>query len=545
MAWDIAVVYADNDMYGICQLWEDISNHLSAALPHVVGSDFNCILEQGEKKGGKSFLYSQPASEMGDFMAANDLVDPGYSGPAFTWKNNKDARNRIYSRLDRFLVSSSILDNYQELRVVHLARVASDHCPILCSFMVGGRKTYSNCIKFEDVWTTFPRAWQIVSEKWKVPDSGTEAAKVQKKCRRTLKALFFWSRNKMDRLNKLKEDLYGEIRILQELECSPTGLTDVQSETLRYKVQLLKSNLARITTWWGQSAKVRWIEEGDENTHFFHTMASARRRGNSIEQLTHPNGQPPTEQTEIMIIIHGFFAQKWQGNPITESGWPSLDAQVACLDRVTGLLEGEVTREEVWNDVRLLGPNRAPRRDDITTSFFKAFWEIVGDQAAFVHGRSISDHCLLGQEIMNKFQISKAAKGWMAMKVDMEQAYDKMSWRTLELVLLKMGFPQRFRSWVLSCVIAPRFTILVNDMLTEEITAKCGFRQGCPLSPYLFILCSELLSLHFRQNYRDLGVQICEGGPLVSHLLYADDVLLFAGATISNVRKLLTILDDY
>ncbi|XP_020700618.1 uncharacterized protein LOC110112661 [Dendrobium catenatum] len=199
---------------------------------------------------------------MGDFMAANDLVDPGFSGPAFTWTNNKDARSRIFSRLDRFLVSSSILENYQELWVVHLARLASDHCPILCSFKVGGRKTYSNWIKFEDVWTTFPRAWQIVSEKWNVPDSGTDAAKLQKKCSRSLKALFFWSRNKMDKMNQLKEDLYEEIRILQELECSLNGLTEFQSKTLRYKVQLLKSTLARITTWWGQRAKVHWIEEG-------------------------------------------------------------------------------------------------------------------------------------------------------------------------------------------------------------------------------------------------------------------------------------------
>ncbi|KAI0529211.1 hypothetical protein KFK09_001758 [Dendrobium nobile] len=572
IAWDIAVVYANNDMYGRRQLWEDISNHLSAALPHVVGGDFNCILEPGEKKGGKPFTYSQSASEMGDFMAANDFVDPGFSGPAFTWTNNKDARSRILSRLDRFLVSSSILDNYQEMRVVHLTRVASDHCPILCSFKVGGRKAYSNWIKFEDVWTTYPRAWQIVLEKWKVPDSGSEATKLQRKCRRSLRALFFWSRNKMDRMNQLKEDLYGEIRILQEIE---PGL-------LRFKLR----------------------------------PCDIRRRGNVIEQLNHPNGQPVTEQTEILHIIHGFFAQKWRGNTIIESDWPSLNAQAACMDRVTDLLEGDITREEVWNAVRSLGPNRAPGRDGISASFFKAFWDIVGEQvnlacleffstgcmdqswketvivllpkikspnhpsnfrlislcqtiykivakilvnrikgilpcliseeqAAFMHGRSISNHCMLGQEIMNKFKISTAAKGWMAMKVDMEQAYDKMSWRTLELVILRMGFPLKFRSWVLSCVTAPRFTISVNGMMSDVIVAECGFRQGCPLSPYLFILCSELLSLHFKQNYGDLGVPIREGGPLVSHLLYADDVLFFAGATIPNVKKFLTILDDY
>jgi len=146
---------------------------------------------------------------------------------------------------------------------------------------------------------------------------------------------------------------------------------------------------------------------------------------------------------------------------------------------------------------------------------------------------------------MNKFQVSKATKGLLALKVDMEQAYDKMSWRTLELVLRNMGFPPRFSSWVLSCVLNPRFSILINGQLSEGIVADCGFRQGCPLSPYLFILCSELLSAHFHQNFKELGVPISRGGPLVSHLLYADDIFIFAGTSIPNVKKVTSILEDY
>ncbi|PKU83157.1 integrator complex subunit 11 [Dendrobium catenatum] len=87
---------------------------------------------------------------------------------------------------------------------------------------------------------------------------------------------------------------------------------------------------------------------------------------------------------------------------------------------------------------------------------------ISEEQAAFVQGRSISNHCLLGQEIMNKFKVSKSAKGLLAMKVDMEQAYDRMTWKMLELVLKRMGFPPRFCSWVLNWVTGPRFSILVN-----------------------------------------------------------------------------------
>ncbi|XP_020695594.1 uncharacterized protein LOC110109036 [Dendrobium catenatum] len=108
-----------------------------------------------------------------------------------------------------------------------------------------------------------------------------------------------------------------------------------------------------------------------------------------------------------------------------------------------------------------------------------------------------------------------------------------------------MGFPPRFSSWVISCVQDPKFLILINGQLIEGIMAKCGFRQGCPLSQYLFILCSELISAHIHQNFKELGVPIRRGGPPVSHLLYADDILVFAGASIPNVKKVSSILEEY
>ncbi|PKU59204.1 hypothetical protein MA16_Dca028313 [Dendrobium catenatum] len=247
---------------------------------------------------------------MTDFMLANDLIDPGFSGPAYTWTNNKDARIRIFSRLDHFLVNSSILDDFQGLKVMHLTRLASDHCPILCCIMGEVKRTYSNWIKFEDVWASYPMAWHLVREKWKVEDLGSESVKLQRKCQRTLKALFFWSKNKIKVLNQLKEDLDREIKALQELKCSTGGLDDTQSESLRYKVQLLNSTLARIMTWWRQRAKVKWIEEGDGNTHFFHSMASARRRAKCIDSIKKRDGNVVTQQGEISEVIQKFFELK-------------------------------------------------------------------------------------------------------------------------------------------------------------------------------------------------------------------------------------------
>lgn len=308
-------------------------------------------------------------------------------------------------------------------------------------------------LRFEDVWLSYPMAWKIVWSKWRVADEGNECGKLMSKCKRVLRALFFWSRNKVRELATQKTELEAEISRLQEVDCSEDGLPEDLERQLRFKVQLLNATLGRLMAYWKQRAKVRWMDEGDANTHFFHSIATARRKSN----------------------------------------------------RIQGVLPALISPE----------------------------------QAAFVEGRSISSHCLISQEVMKKFQNSK---GFMALKIDMEQAYDRMSWVTLEVVLSRMGFPELFTNWVLACVSNPRFSLLINGKQTSWIEAKCGFRQGCPLSPYLFIICSELLSLAFEQLGGLEGISLGVGAPPISHLLYADDIFIFSPG---NVKKILQLVNGY
>ncbi|PKU83905.1 Putative ribonuclease H protein [Dendrobium catenatum] len=170
---------------------------------------------------------------------------------------------------------------------------------------------------------------------------------------------------------------------------------------------------------------------------------------------------------------------------------------------------------------------------------------ISEEQGAFVPGRSISNHGLMAQEMMSKFKYSTQKSGLMALKIDMEQAYDCMSWKTLQEVMNLMGFKKRFITWVMQCIFEPKFILLMNGNRTRWIDAKSGLRQGCPLSPYLFILCSELLSKSFKQRGVQLGVQVARNTVSISHLLYADDILVFAEANRSNAHRIMNLLGDY
>ncbi|PKU82102.1 Putative ribonuclease H protein [Dendrobium catenatum] len=170
---------------------------------------------------------------------------------------------------------------------------------------------------------------------------------------------------------------------------------------------------------------------------------------------------------------------------------------------------------------------------------------ISTDQAAFVRGRSLSDHVLLAQEVFNKFRFSKARSGMFSIKLDMEQAYDSMGWQTLRQALTHFNFPSKFLELVLQCVLNPKFSILIYGKRTGWIEGRCGFRQGCPLSPILFILCSQILSDALLARKSGMGISISPMAPRVSHLLYADDILIFAEAKFKEVKELKGIISNY
>ena len=120
--------------------------------------------------------------------------------------------------------------------------------------------------------------------------------------------------------------------------------------------------------------------------------------------------------------------------------------------------------------------------------------------------------------------------GFMAMKLDMSKAYDWVECSYLVKIMEKLGFCEKWLSLVYECISMVSYSILVNGEPRGDIRPSRGIRQGDPLSPYLFLLCSESLNRILRQatsNDSIRGFSLCKRGPRISHLFFADDSLLF------------------
>ena len=114
-------------------------------------------------------------------------------------------------------------------------------------------------------------------------------------------------------------------------------------------------------------------------------------------------------------------------------------------------------------------------------------------QTAFVPERKGLDNVLVAQEFFYALDKKKGKEGYMAIKVDLEKAYDRMEWCFIHKVLHAYHFPQSLIRVIMSYVTSTKVSILCNGGKLEAFNPSRGLRQGDLLSPYIFILCLEYL----------------------------------------------------
>eukprot|EP00253_Pinus_taeda_P034161 PITA_34161 len=163
---------------------------------------------------------------------------------------------------------------------------------------------------------------------------------------------------------------------------------------------------------------------------------------------------------------------------------------------------------------------------------------ISSEQFAFLHRRQIHEAIASAQELLHTLHV-KRQKG-MILKVDLSKAFDTTNWLYMRLLLTHLGFPYNFIKWTMSCISDVSYSVLLNGKATNFFTAERGLRQGCPLSPLLFLLIMEGLSRILssaRDRHLLTGIKIADDFYL-THLLFVDDILIFLNGSIGDTTTL-------
>ena len=170
-------------------------------------------------------------------------------------------------------------------------------------------------------------------------------------------------------------------------------------------------------------------------------------------------------------------------------------------------------------------------------------------QSAFIANRPITDNILIAVESLHHMKNNCIGKqGFMALKLDMSKAYDRVEWSFLEQILLKLGFHEDWVALLIECITTVSYLILVNGEPKGLFRPSRRLRQGDPLSPYLFLFCAEGLNalLQGAALRGDIhGFSICRTGPKLNHLFFVDNCLLFCRASLLECEKIKELLGFY
>lgn len=164
---------------------------------------------------------------------------------------------------------------------------------------------------------------------------------------------------------------------------------------------------------------------------------------------------------------------------------------------------------------------------------------------AFLSGRSILDSVALVDELLAHLHETKTPG--MILKIDFKKAFDRINWSFILECLRRRGFPQLWVDWVEAIILSSHAAVLVNGEGGRFFKVHRGLKQGCPLSPLLFILAVDTLNGLLRHNASQNGIMGIgpSGGWSLLNLQFTDDTILCIRPTSQAIRRLRLILTSF
>ncbi|XP_050211503.1 uncharacterized protein LOC126661686 [Mercurialis annua] len=449
---------------------------------------------------GKSFKQSlsQAYIFVGDF---NDCVSPEEKNGGLPFDfakhitfqdfiNDLSMRSHphcIQERLDRCLANIEWMNFYKHAQVLHLEDIGSDHCVMLLNFDTSIKRPPKH-FHFDKNWVTNDQIQTIIMHTWQ------------------------------------QQQLTGSL--------------------IHFEFQLCKARLQEETFWRQKSRKI-WLHLGDNNTKYFHASTKQRHRKNTIRGIMDSQQVWHYDSSSIEQVILQHFKEQYA----TSMG----DHMLSNFNHTLIALIPKNPNPQIVADSRPI---------NLCSVYYKIISKILthrlqrmlpailsSTQNAFTKGRAISDNILIVHEVMHYLKTKASGKNhFMALRLDVSKAYDRLEWGYIKAMLIKWGFCHHWVSWIMECISTVSFPIRINGVNHGYFKPTRGLRQGYPLSPLLYVLCSEGLShiIHDAAMSKSLtSIKITHRCPSITHLLFADDTIIFSKATLSHISFIKNLLNLY
>ncbi|KAL2246039.1 UNVERIFIED_CONTAM: hypothetical protein Sindi_2872100 [Sesamum indicum] len=518
--------------------------------------DFNYVKSPEEKQLGVAPTWYE-LKDFVDYCVALGLLDVPTTGCYYTWYSNNES-NPVWCKLDRVLYNNEWLQAGLHYSAhFNPPGCLSDHSPGIVSIF-DHAPTKPNPFRFFNMWADHPDFLATVEARWNLSVDGTPQFSL---CRR-LKAL-------KGALKAFNKQHYNHISARgKEAELA---LQDAQN--LRRKVIFL---VEAERHFFYQKAKIHFLKEGDRNTKFFHDMVKRNVVRNSIGAVTKADGTVITTAEDIAQEFVDYYTSLLG----TETHTLPIDngmfewGPILSLEHTAELYRA-VTPLEVKDAVFHISDNEAPNPDGYSSCFFKKAWNIVGDQVCrvvldfFRSGRmlwklnhtiialvsksdqstSVADYRPISCCNVIYKAITKIISDWLAPVlehlIDRCQAAfvggrnitDIFSWPKKWCGSTRgNGFHLDVSTYARRLTrshghFSPEFfTVALNDFLHGFFPRRKGLRQGNPMLPTIFLLSMEYFS---RLKLK------------ITHLFFADDVMLFSRGDIPSIHVLMECLQEF
>ncbi|GJY72399.1 putative RNA-directed DNA polymerase, eukaryota, reverse transcriptase zinc-binding domain protein [Tanacetum coccineum] len=531
------------------------------------------------------------------------LVDLPIGGRSFTWMNKAGTK---LSKLDRFLISEDVTIRLPDVRITALDRLWSDHNPILLhidktDFGPTPFKLYNSWLLRDGFDNLIKEEWELLDSNLKCHEKFRRLKDKIKQWSNNIKTL---ERNRktvaLEEINSIEKridegsampsDNDHRLILLQEIEKIDkfASMDIIQKAHVKWDIEGdenskffhgLINQKRRNQMINGIMVEGNWITNPclikDAFLQFYKRKFQAQDSQVMFSNLPHSHSLNcmDRETLERQVTLEEIKEAVWDCGSSKAPGpdgysfafvkkyWGTIQKDLydfvnlffaSCVmpngaNSSFFTLIPKVNNPTLITDFRpisLIGIHYKIIAKILANRLSKVIDKIVSkEQSAFIAGRQILDGPVILSEIIEWYK--KRKKKLLIFKVDFEKAFDSISWNYLIHILDSFGFGNKWCSWIKACLNSSRASILINGSPTSEFSIKRGLRQGDPLSPFLFILVMEGLHNAFEEavgNGLITGVNIKNSTINVSHLFYADDVIITTDWNAKDMDNIIRVL---